>query len=193
MAVPGAGSAPLVATDEELVSRILAGDEAAFELLYQRYFKRIYRFVDRRLSNTADVEETVQEVFFNVFASLASYRREAPFSAWVLGLARRTIAGRFKRKRHPTVPLLPEENGEGLETRDSPLSREATPHEHYECQERMLALENQARELTPEQWQLFELHHLEDRSIADLSRELRKSPDSIKSNLYRARKILLAG
>ncbi len=187
------GAALQVMTDEDLVSEILAGDEAAFELLYQRYFKRIYRFVDKRISNTADVEETVQEVFFNTFSSLANYRREAPFSAWVLGLARRTIASRFKRKRHPTVPLFLEEGSDDREASDSPVSREATPLEHYECRERMLALESQARELTPEQWQLFELHHLEDHSIAELSKQLRKSPDSIKSNLYRARKILLTG
>lgn len=192
MAMSCAVHAAQVLTDEELVARIVNGDESAFELLYQRYFKRIYRFVDKRISNRADVEETVQEVFVNVFSSVSNYRREAPFSAWVLGLARRTIASRFKRKRHPTVPLLAEEEVESGEAAAPVASREANPEEHYVCQERMRSLESRARELTPEQWQLFELHHLEDRSIADLSRELRKSPDSIKSNLYRARKILLA-
>jgi RNA polymerase sigma-70 factor (ECF subfamily) len=193
MSGSSASTAPQLTTDEDLVFEIVAGDEAAFELLYQRYFKRIYRFVDKRLSNSADVEETVQEVFISVFSSLETYRREAPFSAWVLGLTRRTIASRFKRKRHPTVPLFAEEGSEDRELSEPPLSRDATPLEHYECQERIQALETQARELTPEQWQLFELHHLEDRSIAELSKALRKSPDSIKSNLYRARKILLAG
>jgi RNA polymerase sigma-70 factor (ECF subfamily) len=193
MSETSGSAAPQVLTDEDLVLEVLSGDEAAFELLYQRYFKRIYRFVDKRLSNSADVEETVQEVFINAFSSLSNYRREAPFSSWVLGLTRRTIASRFKRKRHPTVPLFAEEGSEEREVRDTPVSRDATPLEHYECRERLQTLEAQARELTPEQWQLFELHHLEERSIAELSTALRKSPDSIKSNLYRARKILLAG
>jgi len=88
-------SAP--ATDEDLVEAILGGDESAFEALYERYFPRIYRFVDRRTRNRSDTEELTQEVFANLFASLSSFRREAPFAAWVFGVTRRTIAARFKR------------------------------------------------------------------------------------------------
>ena len=83
------------------------GDCAAFDALYRRYFTRIYRFLDRRLNNRADVEETVQEVFINLFSSLDGFRGEAPFAAWVFGLTRRTLANRFKRKRAATVPLPP--------------------------------------------------------------------------------------
>ena len=176
--------------EDQLIDRIIGGDEAAFELLYERYFKRIYHFVHRRLGNRADTEETVQEVFINVFSSIGSYRREAPFAAWVLGLTRRTIASRFKRKRHPTVPLL---QGEEVEPDPSMalMHREANPQEHYEAQERVEQLETQAQRLTPEQWQLFEMHHLQDRPIAELAVDLDKTPDAVKSNLYRARKVLL--
>ena len=45
---------------------------------------------------------------------------------------------------------------------------------------------------TDEQWQLIRLHHLGDHSITDIARETNKSVDSVKSNLYRARKVLLA-
>lgn len=177
------------ATDEELVGRVTGGDESAFEILYERYFPRVYRFVDRRLSNRADTEETVQEVFINIFSSIGSYRREAPFSAWVLGLARRTIANRFKKKRHPTVPLDAEEESEGLDHAASV----ASPLEHYECRERIRRMERSAaEELSPEQRRLFELHHLEHRSIHDLALAFAKSEDAVKSHLYRARKLLLA-
>ena len=49
-----------------------------------------------------------------------------------------------------------------------------------------------AEKLTPEQCQLIELHHLMDYSIQDLAESLHKTEDAIKSNLYRARKLLLA-
>ena len=48
------------------------------------------------------------------------------------------------------------------------------------------------QEVTPEQRQLFELHHLESMPIAEIARTLSRSEDSIKSNLYRTRKLLLA-
>jgi RNA polymerase sigma-70 factor (ECF subfamily) len=181
-----------IASDEELVERICAGEAEAFELLYQRYFKRVFAFVKRRLRSREDAEEVVQEAFLNVFSSLASFRGEAPFAAWVLGLTRRTLASRFKRKRFATVPLLPEEEPEKIDLPFPMLQREATPHEHYECRERMSQLASAAQRLTDEQWRLFELHHLEDRSIRDLAIALHRTPDSVKSNLYRARRVLLA-
>jgi RNA polymerase sigma-70 factor (ECF subfamily) len=169
----------------------------AFDALYQRYFKRIYGFLDKRLRNRADTEETTQEVFINVFSSLDSYRAEAPFAAWIFGLTRRTLASRFKRKRHPMVPLF-EENDE---TAGSSLAgdgsthaaREATPHENYEMTERAAHLRHAIEhELSDEQRRVFQLHHLESISIAEIARKLSKSEDSVKSNLYRTRKILLA-
>jgi RNA polymerase sigma-70 factor (ECF subfamily) len=181
-----------VVSDEALVERICAGEVEAFDVLYQRYFKRVYAFVRRRLRSREDTEEAVQEAFLNVFSSLASFRGEAPFAAWVLGLTRRTVASRFKRKRLTTVPLLPEEEPEKMDVSFPALRREATPHEHYECQERMLQLERAAQQLTSDQWRLFQLHHLEEHSIQDLALALHKTQDSIKSNLYRARRVLLA-
>ena len=181
-----------IISDEALVERICAGEVEAFDVLYQRYFKRVYHFVKRRLRNREDTEETVQEAFINLFSSLASFRGEAPFSAWVLGLTRRTVASRFKRKRHVTVPLLPEEEPDKIDLPFPVLRREATPHEHYECLERIAQLERAAKQLTPDQWRLFELHHLEDCSIQDLAFALHKTQDSVKSNLYRARRVLLA-
>ena len=72
--------------EDQLIDRIIGGDEAAFELLYERYFKRIYAFLDKRLRNRADTEETTQEVFINIFASIDSFRGDAPFAAWIFGL-----------------------------------------------------------------------------------------------------------
>ena len=182
--------APAAESDEALVLRITHGDEAAFKEIYQRFFKRIYVFVDKRLRNPADTEETVQEVFINVFNSIGGYRGDAPFAAWVFGVTRRTIAGRFKRKRHPTVPLM-EEDQEAVAAGGS--SSLPSPLEAYECWELLSQIETKLEsKLSAEQRQLFQLHHLEDRPIREIALALDKSENAIKSNLYRARKILLA-
>jgi RNA polymerase sigma-70 factor (ECF subfamily) len=179
--------------DDELIERAGRGERAAFEILYERYFPRVYAFVARRIDNRADVEETVQEVFFGVFSSLGSFRREGPFAAWVLGVARRTVAGRFKKKQHATIPL--DEAGEShtLELLVPTIRREPTPLEHYECEERLARLEAAAAaELSEEQRSLFALHHLEHLPIHEIAARLAKSEDSVKSNLYRARRVLLS-
>jgi RNA polymerase sigma-70 factor (ECF subfamily) len=179
--------------DEVLVQEILDGRPEAFDLLYKRYIKRIYSFVDKRLHNRADTEETVQEVFIAVFYALESFRGEAAFAAWVLGIARRTVANRFKRKRHPTIPLELDDEPSLVDLLIPAITRGATPLEDYEARERVERLEAAATEaLSAEQRKLFELHHLEHRSISEIANRLHKSEDSVKSNLYRARKVLLS-
>jgi RNA polymerase sigma-70 factor (ECF subfamily) len=178
-------------SDEQLILRVRSGERGAFDLLYARYIGRVYRFVENRLNNRADVEETTQEVFVIVFASLGSFRAEAPFAAWVLGVARHTIAGRFKKKQHPTVPLETNSDGE-FDTASDGVVHETTPLDYYELAERIRLLEEVAKhELSAEQRELFRLHHLEHRPIAEVAALLDKSEDAVKSNLYRVRKLLL--
>ena len=178
-------------SDEQLILRVRSGEREAFDQLYERYVGRVYRFVENRLNNRADVEETTQEVFVNVFSSLPTFRAEAPFAAWVLGVARYTLAGRFKKKQHPTVPLETNEHGE-LDVAEG-NAQEATPLDFYELRERISQLAKAAEhELSPEQQQLFRLHHLEHRPISEVAALLDKSEDAVKSNLYRVRKVLLA-
>ncbi len=178
--------------DEDLVRSVERGDETAFNVLYERYFPRVFRFVSRRIDNRADAEETVQEVFINIFSSIGGWRGDAPFEAWVLGLTRRTIARRFRRKRAATVPLESEET----EPTDPTLPfsyRAPSPHDQYERNERLRLITRRAeRELSAEQLDLFERHHLRNQPVREIAQLLRKSEDAVKSNLYRARRILLA-
>lgn len=188
LAVLDAGIACPVA-DEVLVERVRSGDRDAFGEIYERYFTRVFHFVARRLRNRADTEETVQEVFVNVFASIASFRGEAPFGAWVFGLTRRTVASRFKKRAPSLVPLGEDELDGGFQA----VARDPDPLELYEYSERLSRLEDAvSSDLTEEQRQLFELHHLENRSIQEIAGLLCKSEDAVKSHLYRARKLLLA-
>ena len=192
MAARGSEPSPPV-SDEGLVEAILEGDQRAFDALYDRYFSRIYHFVDRRMRNSADTEEVTQEVFASLFLSLGSFRREAPFAAWVFGVTRRTIAARFKKKRHETVTLSEEDAEQAGKLSLAMLHREPDPHQVYEYNERLGRMQEAARnDLTHEQRLLFRLHHIQNRSIQEISRQLAKSEDAVKSHLYRARKLLLA-
>jgi RNA polymerase sigma-70 factor (ECF subfamily) len=192
-AAPGAPEIGTSETDEMLVDRVRTGDRAAFDQLYLRYFKRVYGFLDKRLRNRADTEETTQEVFINIFRSIDTFRGEAPFAAWVFGLTRRTLSARFKRKSHPTVPLLEEDDDRAISNVSASVSSEPTPLEHYEMVERANHFRQTLEsDVTAEQRELFDLHHMQSMPIAEIARTLSKSEDSVKSNLYRTRKLLLA-
>ena len=54
-------------SDAELVDAIRLGDQSAFNVLYDRYFQRVYHFAYQRVRNAADAEEAAQETFTAVF------------------------------------------------------------------------------------------------------------------------------
>lgn len=179
-------------SDEALVDRLRTGDREAFDDIYERYFKRVYSFLHKRLGNRADTEETTQEVFANIFSSIDSFRGDAPFAAWIFGLTRRTLSARFRRKRHPTVPLFEEDEDSSFTSLTAGGQAEASPLENYEFSECTDRLDHVLEHgLSPVQRRLFEMHHLESLPIAEIAKTLGKSEDSVKSGLYRTRKLLM--
>jgi RNA polymerase sigma-70 factor (ECF subfamily) len=181
-----------ISDDRYWVARVRAGDRAAFDELYGRYFPRVYGFVDRRLRHAQDTEETVQEVFAAAFSSIHTYRGDAPFGAWLFGLARRVIAGRFRRSERPMVSL----DGAEPDSADLPTSAHSLapgPDEAYEFGERIRKMQAVVEDdLSQLQWEIFSLHHLGRLSIRDLAVRFEKSEQAVKSHLYRVRKALLA-
>jgi len=171
-------------SDAELVQQILGGSREHFELLYEAYFPRVYRFALKRLSDPAEAEDVAQEVFFTVFNVLDSYQGNAPLIIWIFGITRNTVNRRFRRKRP------------GIESLDAPEAREVpalqAPVDRSVEARRMLRLCEAAIEndLTPLQRRIFHLKHLRQQSIRTIARALGKSEDAIKANLYRMRRAL---
>jgi RNA polymerase sigma-70 factor, ECF subfamily len=85
--------------DLTLARRVLAGDEAAFEEFFERYFPRLYRFALPRLDGSEDAsEEVVQRVLIRAVHSLRSYRGEAALLTWLCTMCRREISSFRERE-----------------------------------------------------------------------------------------------
>ena len=57
-------------TDEEIVARVAAGDDALFEILMRRYNQRIYRVVRAVLRTDEEVEDVMQQAYLNAYLHL---------------------------------------------------------------------------------------------------------------------------
>jgi RNA polymerase sigma-70 factor (ECF subfamily) len=80
-------------SDLVLARRVLAGDEAAFDEFFGRYFSGLYRFALARVGNHEDAaEELAQRTLIRGLAGLHTYRGEAALFTWLCTLCRREIA-----------------------------------------------------------------------------------------------------
>jgi len=173
-------------SDQELVEQILDGSAEHFELLYNTYFPRVYRFALKRLGDTGEAEDVTQEVFFSVFSCLDRFQGQSTLLVWIFGITRNTVNRRFRKPR-PRLERIDGESAGETAAADVPADRAVDAR-------RMLVLceaviENQ---LTPLQRRIFHLKHLRRQPIRSIAAALGKSEDAIKANLYRMRRAIAA-
>ena len=174
-------------SDRELVDEILGGNAEQFDLLYEAYFPRVYRFALKRLGDPGEAEDVAQEVFIILLKALPSYQAQSSLLVWIFGITRNTVNRRFRKARPVLQPL---ESGSALDLPgpDAPADERADARRMLSrCDE---IIEN---ELTPLQRRIFHLKHLRRLSIKAIAAALDKSEDAIKANLYRMRKVLSEG
>ncbi|MBD2256200.1 sigma-70 family RNA polymerase sigma factor [Pseudanabaena sp. FACHB-2040] len=102
-----AALAPLKATiskSDELLVQEAQHSPSAFAELYRRYFKAIYRYQMAKVGNLHDAQDLTAQTFLAAQESLAHYRHQDKFAAWLMTIAKRKSADHFRRRR-PTVPL----------------------------------------------------------------------------------------
>jgi RNA polymerase sigma-70 factor (ECF subfamily) len=71
-------------SDAAIIQRVRAGDVEAFALLVDRHHARLARYAFHLLGSEAEAEEAVQDSFVRAYRSLATYREQERFGAWIL-------------------------------------------------------------------------------------------------------------
>src|SRR5262245_50158132 len=114
-------------TDLEIIEGIRRANEEDFNLLYDRYFQRVYSFAYNRLRNRADSEEVVQETFTAVFRSIDAYRGQSSLLSWIYGIAKNTVNNHIRRARAHDHRV---ERAEAELVRSAQSLEACTPEEH---------------------------------------------------------------
>src|SRR3984885_69554 len=88
-----------------LLRRMVAGDEAAFTLLYRRKHPAIYRFALHMSGNTSIAEDVTQEVFMTLIRDAKRFDpARGTLSSYLFGVARNQVLKRWEQSRR-LVPL----------------------------------------------------------------------------------------
>ncbi len=175
-------------TDAEIMLRVKAGDQSAFDYLVQKYRRPLVSFMYRMARNSAAAEDLAQEVFLRVYRSRQTYEASAKFTTWLYRIATNLAVNHARDTRHerPEVTVSldepDEESGTTLDVPDSHISAE----EALVRRERMLAIRSKVEAL-PERQKLAVLMHkyqqMDYKQIADV---LKLSESATKSLLFRA-------
>ena len=174
-------------SEETLVAAAKSGSSFAFELLVERYQRRLFRVARSLAQSREDAEEITQDAFAQAFKNLSQFRGDSRFYTW---LVRITInAGRMKlRGRRVNLVSIDDhaESEEGIVPRELEDGR-PSPERCYLRQELREILTRSIGQLTPGHRRVFELREVAGCSTKETAHALDLSPSAVKSRLRRAR------
>jgi RNA polymerase sigma-70 factor (ECF subfamily) len=172
-------------TDEEIVSRVLEGQTALYEVLMRRYNERVYRAARSIIKDEDEAEDVMQQAYVNAYFHLRQFDRRAKFSTWLTRIAiHEALARARKRGRYDAVDFTEEENRavERQPSRDP-------EHQAFASELRSL-LESSIDELPDGLREVFMLREVDGLNTAETAQCLGVSEDVVKTRLSRARAAL---
>jgi RNA polymerase sigma factor (sigma-70 family) len=133
---------------------------------------RLRNFIRRRVSDERDVEDILQDVFFELVEAYRTMKPIERVSAWLYRVARNRITDLFRKKRPETLDKEPIPNigdGEPLLLEDLLPSPDAGPEAEYARALLFEELDAALDELPEEQSQVFVAHEIDGRSFKEIA------------------------
>lgn len=120
--------------EQQLLRRMLAGDERAFSEFFNEYFARLYRFALPRLNGNADVaQEVVQATLCKVMRRLDTFRGEAALFTWICQICRHQIADYLRENRRHSERVVLIDDSPAVQAALDAIQApdEERPEQHY--------------------------------------------------------------
>jgi RNA polymerase sigma-70 factor (ECF subfamily) len=169
--------------DEEIVTRVIDGETALFEVLMRRHNERVYRAARAIVRDEAEAEDVMQQTYVNAYGSLRQFDRRAQFSTWLTRIAVNEALARVrKRGRFDTMDDEPSADERSLTMPVAP-----DPEQHAFAGELRNLLESAIDRLPDGCREVFMLRQVDGMSTADTASCLGVSEDVVKTRLSRAK------
>ncbi len=181
-------------TDEALMQSFARGHMNAFEQLYDRHETGVWRFVFRSVQNPAVADDLVQELWFAVARSAASYEPTAKFKTWLFTMARNRVIDHVRTAKNHASMDAENEDGESMFA-DLAADSRLGPLRQLSSREQARALLAAIEQLPEDQREAFLMQAEADMSVDEIAAAVGMSFETAKSRLRYARaklKTLLA-
>jgi RNA polymerase sigma factor (sigma-70 family) len=166
-------------TDSELIEAFIAGDDSSFNELVKRYQVKVYWIARRSISNHADADDIVQEVFIRMYRGLVNFRHESNLYTWLYRVTVNVSLNAIrKRKLKELIPfdeilenILPDHSKTDAMVLDS---------------EYQTILSDAVDHLPPKQKFVFNMRFHDQLPFTEIAKILKKSVGGTKANYFHA-------
>jgi len=177
--------------DHQLVLRAQRGDKLAFELLVNKYERKVQRLLSRLVRDPAEVEDVTQEAFIKAYRALPTFRGESAFYTWLYRIGINTAKNYLTaqgRKGPATVDIDPEDAESASENE---LARDSSTPEQEMMSRQVAETVNAAMEGLPEELRsAIMLREIEGMSYDEIAAIMNCPIGTVRSRIFRARETI---
>jgi len=171
-------------SDKQLLTEFLAGSDASFEQLVQRYLKPIYNFLYQFTKDKDTLDDLTQETFVKAWKNLEKFDRKKNFKTWLYTIAKNTAYDYLKKKK--TVPFSFFENEAGNNHLENIPEENPLPDEIVFRKDLEKDLEKKLQALPDNYRILLMMRYKDDFSLQEIAEILNLPYNTVKSQHARA-------
>jgi RNA polymerase sigma-70 factor (ECF subfamily) len=168
--------------DNEIISRVLRGEQNAYAELVNRYQSYVFTLILRMVKSREDAEEIAQDVFIKAYRSLADFRGESKFSTWLYTITNTTSITFLRKKKLEVHSLDNDKVFEVADNKDSGFRANL-----IEQKSRVNMVNEAIAMLSPDDAEIITLFYKAEQKLEEISRILRLETNTVKVRLHRAR------
>ncbi len=177
--------------DRQLVARAQRGDKRAFELLVEKYQRKLARLLSRFIRDPAEVEDVTQEAFIKAYRALPAFRGDSAFYTWLYRIGINTAKNYLMAmgRRAPTSTEVEAEEAEGFE--EGEQLRDINTPESVLLSNEIAETVNATIESLPEELRrAIQMREIEGMSYEDIAQAMNCPIGTVRSRIFRAREAI---
>jgi RNA polymerase sigma-70 factor (ECF subfamily) len=177
--------------DRQLVARAQRGDKQAFELLVEKYQRKLARLLSRFIRDPAEVEDVTQEAFIKAYRALPAFRGDSAFYTWLYRIGINTAKNYLMAmgRRAPTSTEVEAEEAEGFE--EGEQLRDINTPESVLLSNEIAETVNATIEGLPEELRrAIQMREIEGLSYEDIAQAMNCPIGTVRSRIFRAREAI---
>lgn len=169
----------------DIIIKAQHGDLKSFEDIVYYYEKKIFGYLLKLTRNKQDAEDLTQEVFLKIYKNLKSYQTDKKFSTWIFTIAKNSATDFFRKNYHKKeVYVLDDPNF------PEPIKLESNHVIIKEIKHQKLDLHSAISKIKPIYQKVIKLFYLDGFNYKEISNKLEIPVNTVKTNIFRAKKIL---
>jgi RNA polymerase sigma-70 factor, ECF subfamily len=177
--------------DRQLVARAQSGDKRAFELLVEKYQRKLARLLSRFIRDPAEVEDVTQEAFIKAYRALPAFRGDSAFYTWLYRIGINTAKNYLMAmgRRAPTSTEVEAEEAEGFD--EGEQLRDINTPESVLLSKEIAETVNATIESLPEELRrAIQMREIEGMSYEDIAQAMDCPIGTVRSRIFRAREAI---